>query len=120
MILKIYSNITRYLADIFSKEEMNRSRRTLIVFLAMVFFMMCISYFSLLVQTIFNVVEHQDLESSIPKFNAELQQKKFEHISLRSDLNLDEAESMGLVVLEDGSVEYITRDSIGFRVGEGF
>lgn len=120
MMLKIYRNITVYLADVFSNDEINRRRRTLIFFLVIVFILMCLSYFSLLIQTIFNVVEHQDLENSIPKFNVELQQKKFELISLRSDLNLDEAESMGLVVLEDVSVEYITRDPIGFRGLDSF
>ncbi len=79
---------------------------------------MCVAYFSLLIQTIFNGVAHQDLENEIPRVNANLQEKKFEYIYIRNSLNKDKAEELGLVVLNNESIEYITRDPVGFRGNE--
>ncbi len=79
---------------------------------------MCITYFSLLVQTVFSGVAHQELENEIPKANAQLQEKRFEYIYLRNSLNKDKAEELGLVVLNNESIEYITRDPVGFRGGD--
>lgn len=82
-----------------------------------VFILMCIIYFSLLFNTIFNAVTHQSLEKQIPRANADLQEKRFEYIALRNNLNKDKATELGLIVLNDESIEYITRDSVGFHTG---
>lgn len=118
MATKISNKIIMFIFRLFDKKECIE-RKVLVVFLTVFFIFLCVAYFSLLIQTIFNVVEYRDLESEIPKFNAELQQKKFEYISLRNNMNKEEALNMGLVVLEDGSVEYITRNSIGFQTEDG-
>ncbi|MGM0482686.1 MAG: hypothetical protein ACQEP6_02370 [Patescibacteria group bacterium] len=118
MATKISNNIIIFAVRLFGKERY-AGRKVMIMFLSAFFLFLCVAYFSLLIQTIFNVVEHQDIEAEIPKFNAELQQKKFEYISLRNDVDKEEAEKMGLVALEDDSVEYITRNSIGFQTEDG-
>lgn len=108
------SNIKNLFVRLFVQDSFE-ARRPAIFFLFAVFILMCFMYFYLLFNTIFNAVTHQSLEKQIPRFNADLQEKRFEYISLRNNLNKDKAEELGLIVLNDESIEYITRDSIGFH-----
>lgn len=93
---------------------LNGKIKTGINFLLLVFLILSLTYFYFLIQTIFNVVSGQELEAEVPRFNSFLQEKKFEYIYLKNGLNEEKAEEYGLIALDDSSIEYITRDSIGF------
>lgn len=114
MPVKIAKNIKNLFVRLFMQESFEARKPVFILALG-VFLLMCLIYVSLLFNTIFNAVTHQDLEKQIPRANADLQEKRFEYISLRNNLDRDKVSELGLIVLNDESIEYITRDPVGFR-----
>ena len=100
------------------KRNSEAERRPVIFFMIFLFLLMCFVYLFLLTETVSNVVAQQDLEMEIPRENAKLQEKKFEYIYLRNSLGREDSDDLGLVVLNDSSIEYITRDPIGFYGGD--
>ncbi|MFP4617130.1 MAG: hypothetical protein ACLFNR_03135 [Candidatus Paceibacterota bacterium] len=97
--------------------DSHKERKKAVIFLAVVFLGLSFVYFFLLVQTVFNTVAHQDIDSEIPRINASLQKTKFKYISIRNDLDEDKIDALGLVALDEGSIEYISREPVGFRGG---
>ncbi len=118
MVAIIFKKTKTYIIDLIKPESVEQ-RRPLVVLMTAILLILAVTYFYLLTQTIFNAVAHQSLENQIPRANAQLQEKKFEHMFLRNSLNKDKAEEIGLVVLSEESIEYITRDPVGFR-GVGY
>ncbi len=113
MTKKMTKKINIWFFDLF-KNDCEKKRKPVMIFMFSLFLFMCLLYSFFLTQTISNTVAYQEIESEIPKINAELQKKKFEYILIKNDLNREMAEDFNLVSLDNSSVEYITRDSIGF------
>lgn len=114
---KICKKTTVWFFTLF-KRKCESERKPVVIFMAVMFLLMCLIYSFFLTETISNVVVHQNLEKEIPRVNAVLQEKKFEYITLRNSLAEEGADDLGLVVLDDSSIEYITRDPIGFYGGD--
>lgn len=66
-----------------------------------------IMYAYLVNQTILNIVERENLEGDIITLNSNISELEFDYISLKNDINLDYAHSIGFVNV--GKVKFASR-----------
>ncbi|MEX0672579.1 MAG: hypothetical protein WDZ82_01515 [Candidatus Paceibacterota bacterium] len=68
-------------------------------------------YFYAINQTVYNVVERQDLQQELALLSSEIGSLEFEYIHQKNDIDLEKAKELGFV--EEDRVTYITRPALG-------